>query len=299
MMMVTGLALLWVEAAAAAAPLSTDEQVIAFLADVLSGVSLVPSVLMSSAVYPRYSLTIRHPEHGALDPTGALPNDIPLLLQVSGAQHTELTLNTEGLSVTPSPGEELAVEVQPFAPPGAYAIRVNDAASGEQIACWLIHIEWEECTIPPVLFPFDSVEPADPGLLHEAARCLRSAGVENVLVYGHTDAVGPEPYNQRLSAHRAGVVADFLAHGGIQAQALALGEQALMTGADDRPHAPSRRADITAASTASTPACRPNGAGLACYETLTWPSTAPPPATAPSHQSCEVAPGGVSVSQRP
>lgn len=68
-----------------------------------------------------------------------------------------------------------------------------------------------------VNFDFDkaTIRPDADSILAEATRTLQDAGEIRISVDGHTDAVGTDEYNQRLSERRATAVADHLAAGGI------------------------------------------------------------------------------------
>jgi outer membrane protein OmpA-like peptidoglycan-associated protein len=68
-----------------------------------------------------------------------------------------------------------------------------------------------------VSFDFDSVR-INPGFapsLGKLARVLRDYGETEVMVVGHTDSVGAEVYNERLSERRALAVADYLMDNGV------------------------------------------------------------------------------------
>lgn len=85
------------------------------------------------------------------------------------------------------------------------------------------------------LFAFnrDSLRPEAVSELNNIARQLSGAEVETVRVEGHTDFMGKDAYNQRLSERRANVVANYLANQGVPASkisAIGYGEsQARMT----------------------------------------------------------------------
>ncbi len=68
-----------------------------------------------------------------------------------------------------------------------------------------------------ILFGFDSSElkPEARRNLTELAESLLRYPDSDVLIVGHTDGVGSEDYNQRLSERRAGSAADFLASRGV------------------------------------------------------------------------------------
>jgi OmpA-OmpF porin, OOP family len=54
-------------------------------------------------------------------------------------------------------------------------------------------------------------------VLDEAINILTTEGGIAVIAEGHTDAVGTDAYNQRLSERRAAAVKDYLVKGGISA----------------------------------------------------------------------------------
>jgi outer membrane protein OmpA-like peptidoglycan-associated protein len=54
-------------------------------------------------------------------------------------------------------------------------------------------------------------------ILDEAIATLRNEPDIRISVEGHTDSIGTDAYNQKLSERRARAVADYLAHGGISA----------------------------------------------------------------------------------
>jgi OOP family OmpA-OmpF porin len=81
-------------------------------------------------------------------------------------------------------------------------------------------------------FGFDSasVHPDDKAMLEEARDFIRAevpAGcykTDSVLITGHTDSVGPEAYNEKLSLQRADAVADYLRSIGVQANLVTEGK---------------------------------------------------------------------------
>jgi outer membrane protein OmpA-like peptidoglycan-associated protein len=68
-----------------------------------------------------------------------------------------------------------------------------------------------------VNFDFDksTIRPDARSILDEAVRMLQDEASIHISVEGHTDAIGTDAYNQRLSERRARAVADYLAGGGI------------------------------------------------------------------------------------
>lgn len=69
-----------------------------------------------------------------------------------------------------------------------------------------------------VLFDFDRAEirPEAEGALAEVAALIRERSAKTARVAGHTDSIGSDDYNQRLSVRRAEAVRDWLQqHGGV------------------------------------------------------------------------------------
>lgn len=71
-----------------------------------------------------------------------------------------------------------------------------------------------------VLFEFDKAQlrPEGQQKLDELADRLKDAQVESILAVGHADRIGPEQYNEKLSAERAESVKQYLAQKGIDQQ---------------------------------------------------------------------------------
>ncbi|MDX2217501.1 MAG: OmpA family protein [Burkholderiales bacterium] len=67
------------------------------------------------------------------------------------------------------------------------------------------------------LFDFDKsvLKPEGMKALDEAVPKLKGLELEVVIVTGHTDSIGSEAYNQKLSERRAATVRDYLRHRGI------------------------------------------------------------------------------------
>lgn len=74
-----------------------------------------------------------------------------------------------------------------------------------------------------ITFDFDSstVRPEFRETLNEVSDTLRRYEQTYVDVYGHTDSVGSDAYNQTLSERRAGAVASYLTSRGVQSARLA------------------------------------------------------------------------------
>jgi outer membrane protein OmpA-like peptidoglycan-associated protein len=74
-----------------------------------------------------------------------------------------------------------------------------------------------------VTFAFDryDIQPQFRPVLDEVAETLRDYPSTFIDVYGHTDSVGTDAYNQTLSENRARSVASYLAGRGVQSQRIA------------------------------------------------------------------------------
>lgn len=68
-----------------------------------------------------------------------------------------------------------------------------------------------------VSFDFDkaAIKPAFKPTLDKLAEVMRKYDRTNIIIVGHTDAIGSESYNQRLSERRAEAVADYLSSKGV------------------------------------------------------------------------------------
>jgi OOP family OmpA-OmpF porin len=101
-----------------------------------------------------------------------------------------------------------------------------------------------------VLFDFDSANltPAAKDLLAQISKRLTDGAVIAVLVKGHTDSVGSDVYNEKLSKRRADSVAAFLVGQGVAAdkvKAEGFGEsQPVADNATDAGRAQNRRVEI-------------------------------------------------------
>ncbi|MCO6055621.1 OmpA family protein [Pseudomonas sp. MOB-449] len=90
----------------------------------------------------------------------------------------------------------------------------------EPVAEEVVVVEHETIVVRDLLFAFDSakLDPADEAKLDGVASRLKSEAPDAKLtVTGHTDSVGSDAYNQKLSERRAHAVADYLVRSGIPA----------------------------------------------------------------------------------
>jgi outer membrane protein OmpA-like peptidoglycan-associated protein len=104
-------------------------------------------------------------------------------------------------------------------------------------------------------FEFDKAElrPQDRELLSRVAGILLSSQDYTVSVNGHTDDVGSDAYNQRLSERRAHAVRDYLAQAGVPADVLSVTGHGkalpLIRSATDAARAKNRRVELAIANT--------------------------------------------------
>jgi OOP family OmpA-OmpF porin len=72
-------------------------------------------------------------------------------------------------------------------------------------------------TVGEAFFDFDRAElkPSAKDVLADAVKTLKENPDIRVVVEGHTDSIGSEAYNQRLSERRAGAVKSYLVRQGI------------------------------------------------------------------------------------
>jgi OmpA-OmpF porin, OOP family len=90
-----------------------------------------------------------------------------------------------------------------------------------------------------VLFGFDKAElrPEGQRKLDEIADGLKGAEVNEIVAIGHTDPIGNEQYNEKLSQRRADAVKEYLAQKGVSSERIQTegrGEQNPVTGDDCR-----------------------------------------------------------------
>ena len=85
-----------------------------------------------------------------------------------------------------------------------YSPLVKNPAGGDTIA---LYFEFDQ----------DAINPRTRHQLDVVAHILKADPGKKLTLSGHTDALGTEPYNDKLSARRAGVVRDFLIQAGVAA----------------------------------------------------------------------------------
>lgn len=112
----------------------------------------------------------------------------------------------------PDPEVPEAPEVRPFEPPDAPVVEAPEVTSpdvtvrkGEEGTVYVLEAD--------VLFDFDrsDIRPDAEAALREVSDSIASRAPDgDIAVYGHTDSVGDDGYNQRLSEERAASVANRL-----------------------------------------------------------------------------------------
>jgi outer membrane protein OmpA-like peptidoglycan-associated protein len=93
------------------------------------------------------------------------------------------------------------------APPEPIAVAAAPPAR-EKIVLRGVHFDFNKATIRPDARP----------ILDQAAAILKEHSGVSVTVEGHTDAIGSDEYNQRLSVRRATAVGDYLTEHGVDAE---------------------------------------------------------------------------------
>jgi OOP family OmpA-OmpF porin len=114
---------------------------------------------------------------------------------------------TTGVSLTYNFGAE---EPPPPPPPPAPAPRAEAPAprpAEKKIVLRGVNFDFDKANIRADARP----------ILDQAVTMLKEEGTITIVAEGHTDAVGSDQYNERLSVRRATAVKDYLVRGGISA----------------------------------------------------------------------------------
>ncbi len=118
--------------------------------------------------------------------------------------HANVTYLTTGFSFQhrflPPPPVVAAVPPPPPPTPAPTPVAVK-----KKIVLRGVHFDFDKATVRAV----------DRPILDEAVATLKEEGSVAITVEGHTDSIGTEPYNQKLSVRRAKAVGDYLADHGI------------------------------------------------------------------------------------
>ncbi len=127
-------------------------------------------------------------------------------VQSSGISHPDCMPKKAAEPAKPAAPATPAAPSTPAAP-----AKPADAAKAPSSVKQSITIQAE------ALFDFDKsvLKPEGMKSLEDAVSKLKGLELEMVIVTGHTDSVGAEAYNQKLSERRAATVRDFLRHKGV------------------------------------------------------------------------------------
>ncbi|MGV3002753.1 OmpA family protein [Vibrio sp.] len=100
-----------------------------------------------------------------------------------------------------------------------------------------------------LLFDFDSAKLKTTDEIDQAVSQATAANLKSITIVGHTDSVGTEEYNQKLSEERAQAVADYLTSKGFDANLMSVsGDGEMSPVADNNTsdgRAKNRRADVS------------------------------------------------------
>ncbi|MFH0257168.1 OmpA family protein [Vibrio rumoiensis] len=100
-----------------------------------------------------------------------------------------------------------------------------------------------------LLFDFDSATLKTTDAIDEAVSKATAANLKSITIVGHTDSVGTDEYNQKLSEERAQAVADYLTGKGFDASLISVsgeGEASPVASNDTTEgRAQNRRADVS------------------------------------------------------
>jgi OOP family OmpA-OmpF porin len=89
-------------------------------------------------------------------------------------------------------------------------------ATVDRRGCWVYETS--------VLFGFDSskIRSKEDPMLNEAVAILKKNPQLRIEIEGHTDSVGPEAYNQKLSENRAKAIMDYFVNHGVSADQMTM-----------------------------------------------------------------------------
>ncbi|WP_157946042.1 OmpA family protein [Vibrio gangliei] len=109
-----------------------------------------------------------------------------------------------------------------------------------------------------LLFDFDSATLKTTDAIDEAVSKASDAQLKSITIVGHTDSVGTDEYNQKLSEERAQAVADYLVSQGFDASLISVSGQGESSPVADNDtvdgRAQNRRADVTVSAEVEQPA---------------------------------------------
>lgn len=100
-----------------------------------------------------------------------------------------------------------------------------------------------------LLFDFDSATLKTTDSIDEAVSQATAANLKSITIVGHTDSVGTDEYNQKLSEERAQAVVDYLTGKGFDASLITVSAEGeaspVADNSTDEGRAQNRRADVS------------------------------------------------------
>jgi OOP family OmpA-OmpF porin len=171
-------------------------------------ISLLGKLLLGSAAMAMTSTAFANATPNATDSQGApILDGSGACVVSSGIDHPDC----KGKATAPAPAP--TAPAQPAAPaaPAAPAVPAQPARPAPVSVRQAVVIQAD------ALFDFDKsvLRPDGKKNIDDALAKLRGVDLEMVIATGHTDSIGTDAYNQRLSERRAAAVKEYLASKGI------------------------------------------------------------------------------------
>ncbi|MGC9470582.1 MAG: OmpA family protein [Bacteroidales bacterium] len=141
-------------------------------------------------------------------PSGTQPSTLPVDPSTGEYHYTSKVPGTYALTFTCEGYEPLVREAHL---PSDYSL------SEVMVNATLVAVPPEIITLKHVYFAFDraTITAEEKAKLDKLVKILEEHNGLNIEIIGHTDAIGPAEYNQKLSERRAGAVRDYLISKGI------------------------------------------------------------------------------------
>lgn len=141
----------------------------------------------------------------------------PLLAQISFLETNIPVVTTDASTgiykVTVSPGTySVKIEAEDYVPESAPIVLAKDETKIQNFTLKPIPKVGEKVVLKGIYFDFNSavIKPTSYPVLDDAAKVLKAKPRMRVEIAGHTDSVGSDSYNQKLSYQRANAVRDYL-----------------------------------------------------------------------------------------
>ncbi|UCG92664.1 MAG: OmpA family protein [candidate division WOR-3 bacterium] len=142
---------------------------------------------------------------------------VPILAQISFVNTNIPAVTTDPITgiykVTIPPGTySVKVEAEDYVIESAPVILAKDEAKIQNFALRKIPAVGEKIVLKGITFGFNSavIRPESYPVLDDAAKVIKSKPTMRVEIGGHTDSIGSDSYNQKLSYQRANAVRDYL-----------------------------------------------------------------------------------------